>query len=82
MLIDWEATSQRRQELDRHRADGDLWVALYGQVYDLTELGSLDHPGSLVGLDHHNLGFWKLEKGKTMKTRDVYYHVKVEPPRS
>lgn len=46
----WEATSQRRQELDRHRADGDLWVALYGQVYDLTELGSL------VGLDHHNLG--------------------------
>lgn len=34
------------QELERHRADGDLWVALYGQVYDLTELGI---PGSLVG---------------------------------
>lgn len=33
-----------QQELDRHRADGDLWVALYGQVYDLTEY-VWEHPG-------------------------------------
>ena len=32
------------QELLKHRADGDLWVALYGQVYDMTELDSQSHP--------------------------------------
>jgi len=33
-----------QEELERHRADGDLWVALYGQVYDLTEY-VWEHPG-------------------------------------
>ncbi|CAL1129423.1 unnamed protein product [Cladocopium goreaui] len=33
-----------QEELLKHRADGDLWVALYGQVYDMTEY-VWEHPG-------------------------------------
>lgn len=33
-----------QEELSKHRADGDLWVSLYGQVYDMTEY-VWEHPG-------------------------------------
>ncbi|CAJ1350162.1 unnamed protein product [Effrenium voratum] len=33
-----------QQELKKHRAEGDLWVALYGHVYDMTEY-VWEHPG-------------------------------------
>jgi len=32
------------EELAKHRSDGDLWVALYGEIYDLTEY-AWEHPG-------------------------------------
>lgn len=33
-----------QQELEKHRAEGDLWVALHGHIYDMSEY-VWEHPG-------------------------------------
>ena len=41
-----------REELAQHASDGDVWVALYGRVYDLTAFAD-EHPAgpeSIVNL--------------------------------